>query len=120
MLLQPQVGSPVRKVSSTPSVSTRGGLSVENWFHLNSSGLTPANPSMKKASLLKQSLLCYSFFPVTTVGLMWKELCVRKKTSTLYPDPTHSFTPSVNGSVIYSSLLKDNKPEWLDYGKIRL
>ena len=62
------------------SVSTRGGLSVENWFHLNSSGLTPANPSMKKASLLKQA-----FFATASFGYdSWAYVhCT--------PDPTHSF-----------------------------
>lgn len=101
------------------SVSTRGGLSVENWFHLNSSGLTPANPSMKKASLLKQA-----FFATASFGYdswAYVEGTVRQeKTSTLYPGSNTFVYPSVNGSVIYSSLLKDNKPEWLDYGKIRL
>ena len=44
----------------------------------------------------------------------------QEKTATLYPGSNTFVYPSVNGSVIYSSLLKDNKPEWLDYGKIRL
>lgn len=74
---------------------------------------------MKKASLLKQA-----FFATASFGYdswAYVEGTVRQeKTSTLYPGSNTFVYPSVNGSVIYSSLLKDNKPEWLDYGKIRL
>ena len=101
------------------SVGTRGGLSVENWFHLNSSGLTPANPGMKKASLLKQA-----FFATASFGYdswAYVEGTVRQeKSSTLAPGSNTFVYPSVNGSIIYSSLLKDLNPSWLDYGKIRL
>lgn len=101
------------------SVTTRGGLSVENWFHLNASGLTPATPAMDKSSLLKTA-----FFATASVGYdSWAYLegTVRQeKTSTLAPGSNSFFYPSINGSVIYTSLLKDNNPAWYDYGKIRL
>lgn len=101
------------------SVGTRGGLSVENWFHLNSSGLTPATPGMYKMSLLKQA-----FFATASLGYdswAYVEGTVRQeKTSTLAPGSNSFFYPSVNGSLIYTALLGEKNPSWYDYGKIRL
>lgn len=101
------------------SVSTRGGLSVENWFHLNASALSPATPSMTKLSLLKTA-----FFATASLGYdSWAYLegSVRQeKTSTLAPGNNTFFYPSINGSVIYTSLLKENTPSWWDYGKVRV
>ncbi|MDD2951743.1 MAG: SusC/RagA family TonB-linked outer membrane protein [Parabacteroides sp.] len=101
------------------SVETRGGLSVENWFHLNASALSPGNPSMDKSTLLKTA-----FFATASVGYdnwAYLEGTVRQeKISTLAPGMNSFFYPSVNGSVIYTSLLKDNNPSWYDYGKVRV
>lgn len=101
------------------SASTRGGLSVENWFHLNASALNPGNPGMDKSSLLKSA-----FFATASYGFdswAYVEGTIRQeKTSTLAPENNSFFYPSVNLSAIYTSLLKDKNPSWYDYGKIRL
>ena len=101
------------------SVTTRGGLSVENWFHLNASALSPATPSMTKMSLLKTAYFATASFGYDSWAYL--EGTIRQeKTSTLAPGNNSFFYPSVNGSVIYTSLLKDKNPSWYDYGKIRV
>lgn len=101
------------------SVTTRGGLAVENWFHLDNSALNPGTPDMTKLSFLKTA-----FFATASYGYdSWAYLegTVRQeKTSTLAPGNNSFVYPSVNASVIYTSLLKDKNPSWWDYGKVRL
>ena len=100
------------------SAGTNGGLTVENWFHLNASK-NKANSSMTKQEFLKTA-----FFGTASVSWdSWAYLegTVRQeKISTLAPGQNSFFYPSVNGSVIISELLKDKKPTWLDYGKFRV
>lgn len=101
------------------SVETRGGLSVENWFHLAASALSPATPSMTKMSLLKTAYFATASFGYDSWAYL--EGTVRQeKTSTLAPGNNSFFYPSINGSVIYTSLLKDKNPSWYDYGKVRI
>ena len=99
------------------SVSTNGGLSVTNWFNLAASNSTP-NASMEDISSLRTAVfgtLGYGYDNWAFIeGTLRNE-----KISTLAPD-YNSFTyPSINASFIVSELLKDNKPVWWDYGKIR-
>lgn len=99
-------------------VGTNGGLSVENWFHLNSSYRT-ATAGMKKQELLRTAWL-------GTVGLSydnWVYLDAtgrQEKISTLAKGNNSFFYPSVSTSFIISEAMKENKPMWLDYGKARL
>ncbi|MDR3119633.1 MAG: SusC/RagA family TonB-linked outer membrane protein [Mediterranea sp.] len=100
------------------SAGTNGGLSVENWFHLNASKKTPsANTEIK------------DFLKTATFGMLslsygdWAYIegtARREKISTLAPGGNAFFYPSVNGSFIYTSLLRDKLPEWYDYGKVRV
>lgn len=99
------------------TVSTNGGLSVTNWFNLAASNLTP-NASEQDVSSLRTA-----WFGTLSYGYdnwAYLEGTIRnEKISTLAPD-YNSFTyPSVNASAIITELLKDNKPVWWDYGKIR-
>ena len=99
------------------SVSTNGGLSVTNWFNLAASNSTPS-ASMQDISSLRTALfgtLGYSYN-----NWAFLEGTIRnEKLSTLAPD-YNSFTyPSVNASIIVTELLKDSKPAWWDYGKVR-
>lgn len=99
------------------TVKTNGGLSVTNWYNLAASNLTPG-ASMQDISTLRTAVF-------GTVGYgydswAYLEATLRnEKISTLAPD-YNSFTyPSINGSFIISELLKDNRPTWWDYGKVR-
>ncbi|MDR0749591.1 MAG: SusC/RagA family TonB-linked outer membrane protein [Tannerellaceae bacterium] len=100
------------------SVGTNGGLSVENWFHLNASNNT-ASASMTVKDFLKTAALGILSFSYDDWAYI--EGTVRQeKISTLAPGKNTFFYPSVNGSLIYTSLLRDRLPEWYNYGKVRL
>ena len=100
------------------SVSTAGGLSVENWFHLNASNKT-ANAGTTIREFLKTAtfgMLSFSYDDWAYIeGTIRQE-----KISTLAPGKNSFYYPSVNGSVIYTSLLRDKLPEWYNYGKVRV
>jgi len=94
---------------------SEGGLSVENWFHINASK-NKANSSETLSDMLKQALFA-------TASLSYKDWAylegtIRNETvSTLYPGMNSFWYPSVNASIIFSELL--NLPSWVDYGKVR-
>lgn len=100
------------------STSTNGGLSVENWFNLAASTLK-ANSSMQKTAMLKTALFGTASFGYDSWGYL--EGTIRQeKSSTLGPDNNTFVYPSANASVILTELLKNKKPSWWDYGKIRV
>jgi len=94
-------------------VGTNGGLTVENWFHLNASANT-ANSSMGKSDFLKQAYFA-------TAALSYRDWAYleatirRERVSTLY-DQAYTY-PSINSSIILSELM--NMPSWVDYAKFR-
>jgi len=100
------------------SVGTNNGLSIENWFHLQASN-DKANASMTKQEFLKTA-----WFGTLTLGWdNWAYLEAsgrQDKTSTLKHGSNTFFYPSFNASAIVSEMLKDSKPRWFDYGKVRL
>lgn len=117
--LTANVGWQARKEkTNNTSVNTNGGLTVENWFHLNASK-NQVSAGMYQADFLKTALL-------GTASLSWDtwaflEGTVRQeKISTLAPGNNSFFYPSVNGSIIFSDLLGSSKPTWFDYGKFRV
>lgn len=96
--------------------STSGGLSVEDWFHINASINTP-NAWTGYTDFIKYAYL-------GTVGLGFRNYLFIEATgrqeasSTLPPKSNSFFYPSINGSFIYSDALK--LPSWIDYGKLRV
>lgn len=100
------------------SVGTNGGLTTENWFHLYASAKTP-NSDMTKIEFLKTAW--FGTASISYDNWAYLESTIRsEKSSTLAPGHNTYVYPSVNGSIIISELLKDNKPSWLDYGKFRV
>ncbi|MDU1906171.1 MAG: SusC/RagA family TonB-linked outer membrane protein [Dysgonomonas sp.] len=98
--------------------STEGGLSVENWFHLNSSARA-ASAKMKKQELLRTAWL--GTLGVSYDNWLYLDGTARQeKISTLAKGNNSFFYPSVSASAIISEVLKENKPMWLDYGKARI
>ena len=99
------------------SVGTNQGLSQENWFNLAASVGTPG-ASMGRSSLLRTGLFFtagYGFDSWAYIeGTMRQE-----KISTLKKGNNTFWYPSVSGSLIFSEMLKDNRPTWWDYGKLR-
>jgi len=105
-----------RKESSLyNSAGTNGGLSVENWYDLNATNLTPT-VSATHSEFIKQAFL-------GTLGLSYKSFAYlevtgrQESSSTLPPASNTFFYPSVNGSLILSEMFK--MPEQVDYAKIR-
>ena len=100
------------------NVATSGGLSVENWFHLNASSNT------KTADMTKKEYLKTAWLGTLSLSYdNWAFLegtARQEKISTLKKGNNSFFYPSVNGSIVYTELLRDNKPSWFDYGKVRL
>ena len=104
-----------RETSKVAGVGTNGGLTVENWFHLNASA-NKANSSMSTSSLLKQAL--FATAGVSLGNWLFLEGTIRnEKTSTLALGHNSYWYPSFNASLIYSELF--NRPSWYDYGKFR-
>ena len=98
------------------SVSTNGGLSKENWFHLSASN-NKANAGESDIKFLKQALFATASLSYGNWGYL--EATIRNETaSSLAPKNNSYWYPSVNGSVILSELIP--MPRWVDYAKARL
>lgn len=100
------------------NVSTDGGLSQENWFHLNASTLK-AKSEMSKQNMQKTAMFATVSYGYDSWGYL-EGTARQEKISTLAKGNNSFFYPSINGSVIYTELLKDKKPSWYDYGKVRV
>jgi len=100
------------------TASTNGGLSDTNWFNLAASNMTPGS-AMEDIRSLRTAMFATASYGYDNWGYL--EGTIRKeKLSTLASD-YNSFTyGSVNGSAILSELMKDKRPAWWDYGKIRV
>lgn len=97
--------------------STEGGLSVENWFNLNATS-QKANTSNNEMRMLKTA----AFGGVTLAWDNWAYLegtLRNEKISTLASKNNSYWYPSVNASILVSELLKNNRPAWMDYAKLR-
>lgn len=104
------------KTKST-GVGTSGGLSVENWFHLNAS-TSKAGANMSSIDFLKTS----AFGTVSLAWddfLFWESTARQEKVSSMAQGSNTFFYPSTNASFIYTSAFKDVLPEWYQYGKLR-
>lgn len=99
------------------SVATTNGLLQENWFHLN------ASVGTKASNMAKQDLLRTGLFFTASYGFdNWAYLegtMRQEKTSTLKKGNNTFWYPSVSASVLFTELMKDSRPSWYDYGKIR-
>lgn len=99
------------------AVSTSQGLSQENWFNLNASVGTK-NASMNKQELLRTGAFLTASYGYDNWGFL--EGSIRQeKTSTLAKGNNSFWYPSVSASVLVTELLKDKRPSWWNYGKIR-
>ena len=97
---------------------TEGGLSTENWFHINASMKTPRY-WQDKIDLLKTA--AFGTVGISYANALYLEGTIRReKTSTLSKGNNTYIYPSVNASWIYSETLQNSLPEWYNYGKLRL
>ena len=100
------------------SVNTNQGLTQENWFHLN------ASVGTKSANMVKEDQLRTGLFLTASYGydswLYLEGTTRQEKTSTLKKGNNTFYYPSFSGSVIYTELMKEKRPTWWDYGKLRL
>ncbi|MFV0555420.1 MAG: SusC/RagA family TonB-linked outer membrane protein [Mangrovibacterium sp.] len=99
------------------TVSTNGGLTVENWFHISASKNT-ANATMVKTSYLKTAVFGSASLSYNNMAFLEGTLR-QEKTSTLKEGNNTFVYPSVNASVIFSEALAD-RYSWYDYGKVRV
>ena len=97
------------------SVSTDGGLSVENWYHLNAS-VNKGNSNMTKINFLKQAVFATASLSYDDWAFLEGTIRNEKVSSLKTPDNSYWY-PSVNGSIIFSELF--NMPRWVDYAKFR-
>ena len=99
------------------SVSTSQGLTQENWFHLNAS-VGNKNASMYQSELLRTGAFLTASYGYDGWGFL--EGSIRQeKTSTLKKGNNSFWYPSVSASFLFTEFMKDNKPSWWDYGKVR-
>lgn len=99
------------------SVSTNGGLSTENWFHLNSSVNSNKNASSGYSELLKTAYFGTANFSYKDYAFV--ELTGRyEASSTLPPNSNQFFYPSISTSFIFSDAF--DLKSIMDYGKIRV
>lgn len=100
------------------AVSTQNGLLQEKWFDL------AASVGTKNSKMNKQELLRTGMFLTASYGYdSWAYLegsIRQEKTSTLAKNNNSFWYPSVSASVLYTELLKDKRPSWWNYGKIRV
>jgi hypothetical protein len=98
-------------------VSTSQGLTQENWFHLNAS-VGNKNANMSRSELLRTGAFLTASYGYDGWGFL--EGSIRQeKTSTLKSGNNSFWYPSVSASFLYTEFMKDNKPSWWDYGKVR-
>lgn len=98
-------------------VSTRNGLTQENWFDLAASVGTK-EASMSRSDMLKTGAFLTASYGYNSWGFL--EGSIRQeKTSTLAHGNNSFWYPSASASVLYTELLKEKNPSWWDYGKIR-
>jgi outer membrane receptor protein involved in Fe transport len=96
---------------------TEGGLSTENWFHINASMKTPRY-WQDKVQFLKTAYF-------GTLGLSYAQslylegMLRQEKVSTLHAGNNSYLYGSGSASWIYTESLKHVLPSWYDYGKIR-
>lgn len=99
------------------SVGTNNGLTQENWFNLAASVGTK-NASMSKSDLLQTGMFLTADYGYNGWGFL--EGSIRQeKTSTLKKGNNSFWYPSISVSVLLTELLKDKRPSWWDYGKVR-
>lgn len=99
------------------NVGTTGGLSVENWFHINASNGNKS-AGMTKTEFLKTAFLGSLSFSYDNWAYL-EGTARQEKISTLAPGNNSFFYPSVSASAIYTELFREKIPAWYDYGKIR-
>lgn len=102
---------------SLSSVSTSQGLSQENWFNLAAS-VGAKNADMKSMQMLKTGAFLTASYGYDSWAYL-EGTMRQEKTSTIKKGNNTFWYPSVSASILYSELLKDKRPSWLDYGKIR-
>jgi TonB-linked SusC/RagA family outer membrane protein len=99
------------------NVSTNGGLSDTNWFNLAASNMT-AGAGMEDINSLRTAVFGTLSYGYDNWGYL--EGTIRNEKLSTLADGYNSFTyPSVNASAIITELLKEKRPVWWDYGKIR-
>jgi len=96
-------------------VNTEGGLTVENWFHLNAGKSTPG-AGMTKAEFLKQAL--FGTISFSYGNWAYLEGTIRNETVSSLKTPNNSYWyPSVNGAIVLSELFQ--MPRAIDFAKVR-
>jgi iron complex outermembrane receptor protein len=111
-------GYTARKESfRSASVSTSGGLSTENWYHLNASVNSNKNAGGGYTELLKDAYFGTANFGYKSFAFI--EFTGRyESSSTLPPGSNQFFYPSVSTSFIFSDAF--HLQDYMDYGKLRV
>ena len=108
-----------KETSYTTSLSTRGGLSTENWFDIKASYSPPTFPD--NAGAVQTYLTKDAFLGTVNFNFrnyLYVEGTIRRdRTSTMYPTNNSFVYPSVNGGFVLSDAVK--LPAIITYAKLR-
>lgn len=101
---------------TTESLSTSGGLVLENWFSLNNSYNPVLTTARSTARILK-----YAYLGIANLSykdFLFLEATARQEySSTLPPHYNSYFYPSLNSSFVFSDVIK--MPAFVDFAKLR-
>ncbi|RYY08104.1 MAG: SusC/RagA family TonB-linked outer membrane protein [Sphingobacteriaceae bacterium] len=97
--------------------STATGLVSENFFSLNNSY------GIKTTDFTRKNLLKYGYFGLLDLSFknyLFLEGTLRQESSSTLPPQNNSYYyPSVNGSFVFTDVLKNSLPSFFTYGKLR-
>lgn len=97
--------------------SSAGNLRVPNLFTI---GNSIGNPSVSESISNKQINSLYGSIDVNYDEIWYVTLTGRNDwTSTLHPDNSSFFYPSVSTSLVVSDLFRDSMPSWFNFAKVR-
>lgn len=97
--------------------STAGSLRVPNLFTI---GNSIGNPSISESISKKQINSVYGSIDINYDNIWYVTLTGRNDwTSTLHPDNSSFFYPSVSTSFVLSDLFRDSMPAWFNFAKVR-
>ncbi|WP_293942047.1 MULTISPECIES: SusC/RagA family TonB-linked outer membrane protein [unclassified Sphingobacterium] len=91
---------------------------VDNFYSFEN--IAAANKQFSVNNTKKRLFGLYSELRASYKNMLFLNVTGRNDwTSTLPVDNRSYFYPSIGGSFVFTELMKDNRPDWLDFGKLR-
>lgn len=105
-------------LNTTAQTNAQGGLALPDFYNLSNSN---GKASVVNSSIKSRNVGYYADLNLSYSNYLFLGVTARAdKSSTLPTDNNSYFYPSVNGSFVFSELMKESAREkWMSYGKIR-